>query len=132
MTIVYKDMRGKEIQPDKLEQGTDFIAEVHLTNPGTKGLLKEMALEQIFPSGWEIHNTRLDGTETSTDVRYQDFRDDRVYSYYDLQPGTGKTITVHLNATYLGKFYLPTLYSEAMYDHTINARVPGKWVEVVK
>lgn len=131
MQVTYKDMKGREIRPDKLEQGTDFIAEVKLTNPGTRGLLKEMALSQIFPGGWEIHNARMDGTAENTAVRYQDIRDDRVYSYYDLPPGTSKTVTIRLNATYLGRYYLPAVYSEAMYDHTVNARVPGKWVEVV-
>jgi uncharacterized protein YfaS (alpha-2-macroglobulin family) len=132
MEVKYKDMKGKEIQPDKLIQGTEFLAEVTISNPGTKGFLKEMALNQIFPSGWEIHNTRMDGTNTSGAARYQDIRDDRVYSYYELAENTHKTFVVHLNATYQGKFYLPTVYSDAMYDNTINARIPGRWIEVVK
>lgn len=132
MEVHYRDMKGKEISPDKLQQGTDFVAEVTITNPGTRGLLKEMVLNQIFPSGWEIHNTRLDEGGAAGPARYQDIRDDRVYSYYELPPGSSKKFVLQLNATYLGKFYLPTVYSEAMYDHTINARVPGRWVEVVK
>jgi hypothetical protein len=36
-----------------------------------------------------------------------------------------------LNPSYLGKFYLPTVSCEAMYDNTINARIAGNWVEVV-
>jgi len=130
--VVYKNMKGQMIFPDKLQQGTDFIAEVTISNPGTKGFLNEMALNQVFPSGWEIHNTRMDGTANNNSTRYQDIRDDRVYSYYDLAANTSKKITIQLNATYLGKFYLPTVYSEAMYDNMINARVPGRWVEVVK
>lgn len=132
MAVKYKDMKGKEIQPDKLQQGTAFIAEITVSNPGTKGFLKEMALNQIFPAGWEIHNTRMDETAAVNAARYQDIRDDRVYSYYELAENTHKTFTVHLNAAYLGRFYLPTVYSEAMYDKMINARVPGRWVEVVK
>ena len=132
MLVKYIDMKGKEIQPDKLQQGMDFIAVVTITNPGTKGFLKEMALNQIFPSGWEIHNSRMDETGSGSAARYQDIRDDRVYSYYDLQANTSKTFIIQLNATYLGKFYLPTVYSEAMYDNMINACVPGRWVEVVK
>lgn len=132
MEVKYKDMKGKEIQPDKLVQGTEFVAEVSISNPGTKGFLKEMALNQIFPSGWEIHNSRMDETTTTNAARYQDIRDDRVYSYYELAENTHKTFVIHLNATYLGKFYLPTVYSEAMYDNMINAKVPGRWVEVVK
>ncbi|TAJ75364.1 MAG: hypothetical protein EPO42_14100 [Gallionellaceae bacterium] len=132
MEVVYKNMKGEIIQPDKLVQGTDFMAVVTIANPGTKGHLQEMALSQIFPSGWEIHNSRMDETGSASAARYQDIRDDRVYSYYELQEKTSKTFVIQLNATYLGKFYLPTVYSEAMYDHLINARVPGRWVEVVK
>lgn len=132
MIVTYKNMKGQPIEPDKLQQGTDFIAEVTISNPGKKGFLKEMALNQVFPSGWEIHNSRMDESGAAHAARYQDIRDDRIYSYYDLAENTSKTFTVQLNATYLGKFYLPTLYSEAMYDNMINARVPGRWVEVVK
>lgn len=132
MEIKYKDMDGKEIQPDKMIQGTDFTAVVTISNPGTKGMLKEMVLNQIFPSGWEIHNARLDGTMQYNGARYQDIRNDRVYTYYDLNPYESKTFVIQLNATYLGRFYLPTVYSEAMYASTINARIPGRWVEVVK
>lgn len=132
MEVIYKNMKGQVIQPDKLIQGTDFMAVVTISNPGTKGNLKEMTLNQIFPGGWEIHNTRMDETGIVNSARYQDIRDDRVYSYYDLSENTSKTFVIQLNATYLGKFYLPALYTEAMYDHLIHAKIPGRWVEVVK
>jgi len=37
-----------------------------------------------------------------------------------------------LNAAYAGEYYLPTVSCEAMYDNSISARKPGKWVKVVK
>ena len=92
-----------------------------------------MALTQIFPSGWEIHNNRMDEESLITSVaQYQDIRDDRVYSYYTLGPNESKSFKIKLNATYLGKFYLPSVYSEAMYDHSISAKIGGSWVYVVK
>jgi uncharacterized protein YfaS (alpha-2-macroglobulin family) len=134
-SITYKTMDGKDLDPVKLEQGTDFYAEVTVTNPGVRGSYKEMALTQIFPSGWEIHNTRMDESESavkSSVPTYQDIRDDRVYTYFNLSPNETKTFRIILNATYMGKYYLPTVYCEAMYDNTINSRKPGKWIEVVK
>lgn len=131
MEITYRDLSGHKLRPEKLVQGTDFVAEVKIIHPGKKGYYREMALSQIFPSGWEIHNARTDGYSAGM-ARYQDYRDDRIYSYFDLAPNTEKTFTVHLNATYLGRFYLPTVYAEAMYDHLISASVPGSWVEVVR
>ena len=58
-------------------------------------------------------------------------RDDRVYTYFDLKAGETKTVEVALNASYLGRFYLPMVTVEAMYDATLNARAKGQWVEVV-
>jgi len=43
-----------ETDPTKLEQGTDFIAEVTVINPGSLVKYDNMALTQIFPSGWEF------------------------------------------------------------------------------
>ncbi len=135
VNINYTTMKGASIDVTKLEQGTDFIAEVKITNPGVRGEYLQMALSQIFPSGWEIHNTRMDDAESvikSDYPTYQDIRDDRVYTYFNISPYKTSTFRIVLNAAYIGKFYLPTIYCEAMYDNTINSRKPGKWVNVVK
>lgn len=135
MDVHYTNMQGGEIDVDKLQQGTDFIAEVQVSNPGLRGDYVQMALTQIFPSGWEIHNTRMDEAETTVKSdypTYQDIRDDRVYTYFNIPKGKTMTFRIMLNAAYTGRYYLPTVYCEAMYDNTINARRAGKWVEVVK
>jgi uncharacterized protein YfaS (alpha-2-macroglobulin family) len=135
MTVNYTTMQGATIDVSRLEQGTDFIAEVSINNPGIRGEYMQMALSQIFPSGWEIHNTRMDesaSTIKSDFPTYQDIRDDRVYTYFNISPYKTNTYRIVLNAAYIGKFYLPTVYCEAMYDNTINSRKAGKWVEVVK
>ncbi len=62
---------------------------------------------------------------------YQDIRDDRVYSYFALRHGETKTVEVLVNASYLGRYYLPMVSVEPMYDATINARAKGQWVEVL-
>ncbi|MCX6251998.1 MAG: MG2 domain-containing protein [Bacteroidetes bacterium] len=135
MSVVYRSMAGPPIDPRKLEQGTNFIAEVTVTNPGLRGEYQQLALTQIFPSGWEIVNTRLsEFAKTATEnslFNYQDFRDDRVNTFFDIAPNKTKTFMIMLTASYLGRFYLPSAYCEAMYDNSINARVAGKWVEVV-
>jgi len=136
MTIVYKTLKGEPIDVAALEQGTDFVAEVTVVHPGIKSSYKNMALTQIFPSGWEIHNSRLDENQNmsaKSDLpTYQDIRDDRIYTYFDVLSGRSKTYKVVLNAAYVGRFYLPTTYTEAMYDNTISARIPGMWIDVVK
>lgn len=134
MTVKYLSLDGKEIDPTNLDQGTDFVAEVQIKHPGTRGNYKEMALTQIFPSGWEIRNLRMDGVEPDKKIdqpTYQDIRDDRVLTYFDLKRGEQKSFKVLLNAIYLGEYYLPTVICEAMYDNKINARKAGKWVKVM-
>ena len=135
LSVKYKDMKGNIIDVSKLSQSLDFMAEVTITNPGLMGTYTNMALTQIFPSGWEITNMRLADFEsafTLSKPTYQDIRDDRVYTFFDLRQGKSKTFVVLLNATYLGEFYLPSIYCEAMYDNEINARKAGKWIEIVE
>jgi len=38
---------------------------------------------------------------------------------------------IQLNAAYAGKYFLPAVACEAMYDNRIQASSPGKWVEVI-
>lgn len=135
ISVVYKDLQNRTIDPSVLPQGTDFIAEVKIKHPGVRTIpYQEMALNQIFPSGWEILNTRMDGVqnfEAASPADYQDFRDDRVYTFFDILPAKTHTYRVQLNAAYQGRFYLPAVSCQAMYDATINARTAGRWVEVV-
>ncbi|HEY0978556.1 MAG TPA: hypothetical protein VGE21_13875, partial [Flavobacteriales bacterium] len=117
------------------EQGTDFQAVVTVQNPGLNGYYAQLALTQVFPSGWEIRNSRLEGTESAqrnSYFTYQDIRDDRVHTYFDLSSGMQVTYRVLLNAAYTGRYYLPATQCSAMYDNTINARNTGQWVNVVR
>jgi len=135
LSVRYTDMGGNPIDVTRLIQGTDFLAHVIVTNPFGVQIYKDMALSQIFPSGWEIHNTRMDDFTSVFAVdqpSYQDIRDDRVYTYFDLKRRGSNTYVIQLNAAYLGKYYLPAVYCEAMYDAGVNALVPGKWVSVRK
>lgn len=131
MAVKYLDLNDNQIDPASMEQGSNFIVEVTVQNTGVRDY-EEMALTQIFPSGWEILNSRMDDRDTGGDIpEYQDQRDDRVFTFFDLRRGQSQTYRLYLNSSYLGKFYLPTVSVEAMYDNTINARIAGKWVEVI-
>ncbi|MDR1582478.1 MAG: hypothetical protein LBS55_04335 [Prevotellaceae bacterium] len=122
------------IEPAKLKQGTDFYAVIDVINlsPASE-TYSNIALTQIFPSGWEIINDRLldiSTNENTSDYDYCDIRDDRVYMYFELKDP--KQFRIKLTATYAGKFYLPATKVEAMYDGTINANTAGQWIEVIK
>ena len=137
ISTVYKDLQGNKIDVTKLQQGQDFVATVSISNL-TRDYVNDVALTQIFPSGWDIVNTRFTdfGDTTVSNARYTDIRDDRVNFYFDMNRqgkyGT-KTFTVMLNASYLGTYYLPGAQAEAMYDvDDYLVRNKGKWVTVEK
>jgi uncharacterized protein YfaS (alpha-2-macroglobulin family) len=135
MRIAYFTLGGKIIDVASLKQGSDFVAQVTIKNPGKGGRYDNLALMQIFPSGWEILNSRMlnnDEAFKSSPSDYRDIRDDRVNTYFSLAEGKEVTYYVMLNAAYAGKYYLPAAYCEAMYNHNINALIKGQWVEVVK
>jgi uncharacterized protein YfaS (alpha-2-macroglobulin family) len=126
-------MRGNSIDVSRLKQGQDFKAVVTITHPGLRADYKEVALNQIFPSGWQIINARLnDDSQGNGKLDYQDYRDDRVYSYFSLRRRQSISIEVQLNATFLGRFYQPALFCAPMYDERISSVKAGGWVEVVK
>lgn len=132
ISVVYKDVSGAEVNPTQLEQGKDFKAFVTVSNPSNRRY-EEMVLNQVFPSGWEIHNGRMDGGSSLNNgsiPEYQDIRDDRVYTFFDLGARASKTFVIGLNASYQGKYYLPTVEAEAMYDKSIHARKHGRWITV--
>ena len=134
LAVSYVDLNGSPVNVAQLEQGTNFSAVVTVRNPSARGY-NNLVLSEIFPAGWEILNTRF-LNESVTDslsagVNYQDIRDDRVYSYIDRLPaGSQVTVKINLCAVYPGRFYLPPVYCEAMYDYLIRANTAGQEVTV--
>ena len=134
LAVNYTDRNGRAVDIARLPQGTNFVAVVTVKNPTARGM-NNLVLTEIFPAGWEILNTRFlnDGATDKKEVgiNYQDIRDDKVYSYIDHLP-SGRQVTVKINlcAVYPGRFYLPPVYCEAMYDNLIRANTEGKEVVV--
>ncbi len=135
MTVNYISQNGQPVNTQQLQQGTDFIAKVTVRNTGKKGTYYEMALTQVFASGWEILNARMmdgEGAFKSSPSEYQDTRDDRVHTYFDLRQNETLTFYIQLNAAYPGRYFLPATRAEAMYDASVTAAGKGGWVEVVR
>ena len=141
LEVTYTDMVGNPIKETELAQGTDFYAIVKVSNISGTNRYTDIALTHIIPSGWEIYNERMvaasvsddDNSKSSSNVFiYQDIRDDRVLTYFDLRPGTTKEIKVRLQASYIGEFVFPAIQCEAMYDASARARTPAARVTVYK
>jgi alpha-2-macroglobulin len=116
--------------PGTLRQGAQAAGKLIVKNT-TPRRLDNLALTFIAPAGWEIHNTRWDGLAGKTSrLDYQDFRDDRVSSYFGLNPGERVEVPLTFTAAYAGRYYLPAVYAEAMYEASLNANTEGRWIVV--
>lgn len=127
ISVRYTDMDGKAIDPRSIRASTDFYAVVTVSNISGYEKYTNLALTHIVPAGWEITSER-----DLSSLTYQDIRDDRVLSYFDLERGESKEIPIKLTATYKGRYYLPSIYCEAMYDNSVRALNKGEWIEVVE
>lgn len=131
MKVDYFTLDGSSLDVNKIEQGTDFLVKVKVSNASSYDTYKEAYLTQVFPSGWEIQNERLSGnTEDSENYNYKDVRDDRVLTYFSLKPRETKTFTVKLHASFIGRYFAPAFVCGSMYDSEIVARNLGFWTSV--
>ncbi len=136
MIINYKNKEEQIITDiSKLKQGSTIIVETTIKNTRLAGKIKDLALTQIVPSGWEIINTRLldvDNFKAYSDFDYQNIRDDRVLTYFSLNPLETKTFRFMITASYTGEFYYPGVNLEAMYNDDVYSRKKGMTVSVVR
>ncbi|MDR3267327.1 MAG: alpha-2-macroglobulin [Tannerella sp.] len=137
LEVSYTDLKGNTISVDNLEQGTDFNAVIKVSNISGSNDYRNIALTQIIPSGWEIINRNMfiagDSEIPANKLfTYQDIRDDRVLTYFDLSAGTSKEFKISLQTSYIGDFVLPAVLCEAMYDPSAYARTKAGRVSVVE
>ncbi|MDD2551515.1 MAG: MG2 domain-containing protein [Dysgonamonadaceae bacterium] len=134
MSVNYVDLNGKPLSVASLKQGVEFTAIVTVKNSPVQAFT-DLALVQIFPSGWEIYNDRIldaGDTNTTSNYNFRDIRDDRVLTYFNLAADQTKTFRVRLQAAYRGTYYLPAVSCQAMYEPREQARTTGSWVRVVE
>jgi uncharacterized protein YfaS (alpha-2-macroglobulin family) len=127
LQVEYRDAGGNLTHPDALKLGDDMEVRVTVRNDQRRQV-PEIALVHPVPASWELINSRLAGGEdsgASSAFKYQDIRDDRVMTYFDLERGASKTIRFRVNKTYGGTYYRPAIHAYAMYDESIRALVPG-------
>lgn len=151
LTVEYRDDAGAALDVSRLPQGSDLIAKIVVAND-TGHRIDNIALAQLVPAGWEIHNERMEGLEatgtreeeqpvrpwwwdyadSAARAEHVDVRDDRIYRHVSLKPRERITFITRLNAAYRGRYYLPSVNVEAMYDASRFARTKGQWIEVVE
>ncbi len=114
-----------------------IYVEMELKNT-TSERIQNIALVDRLPAGWEIENARLGrggsvewvNAEQQWAADYLNIRDDRMEMFGSLEAGESKKVVYAVRAVTAGKFTLPPVEAEAMYDPRIWARDAGQQVEV--
>ena len=132
LEVAYQDLKGEPFAVERIAQGSDLQVKISVTNL-SKVSLHNLALTHFVPTGCQIANPRLFSEEPASGYYdYQDVRDERIYTYFSLDGGAKKTFTVLLNASFSGRFYLPGISVDSMYDPAYHANSTGRWVEIVR
>lgn len=130
LQVQFSDLQGLVIDPASIRQGTDFIAQIIVKNT-TAAPVKDLALLQVFPSGWQLRNTVLADDAKAAQLDFQQAGDDRLQSFFPLAAGESIRLQATLNASFVGRYYLPGWTASSMYNPNIRANNLGRWVEVL-
>jgi len=134
-----KDKKATDIADiSTLPAGKDMAVYIRVTNTSERDL-NNIALSYLLPTGWEIHNPSYNlhqgkkekaAKNSNSKVEHKDIRDDRIYAYMKLKQGQSKEFTILVNPVYKGRYYLPAITAESMYETTLIGRTKGQWIEV--
>ena len=137
--FVVFDGDGNEhlIDANALKSGESFYIKITLVPHGRNVIdMKNIALTQNLPSGWEIQNTRLNNdTEpnavamNNSKVSYTDIGDDRISWFFDIYEA--QVVYVKIDAVTPGTYTLPPTYAEAMYDGSYSASSESATIKVI-
>ncbi|WP_224247755.1 Ig-like domain-containing alpha-2-macroglobulin family protein [Hyalangium gracile] len=138
LSRTYRKLDGTAVSPgDSVNLADLLYVEIELKNTSGERI-QNIALVDRLPAGWEIENARLGrggavqwvSTEELWTADYVNIRDDRMEVFGTLQSGESKKVVYAVRAVTAGKFTLPPVEAEAMYDPRIWARDAGQAVEV--
>ncbi len=124
---------GAVVSLGDVRQGDLVVLETRVRS--VAGPVWNVAVVQLLPSGLEVENPRLETTETlpwvtaAGHARHLDLRDDRILIFTDLPANTWKTFYALARAVSPGRFRLPPVQVEAMYDPAL--RGTGERGEIV-
>jgi alpha-2-macroglobulin len=126
---------GRRIQNPVFNQGELVVCRVKVHSDIT---VENVAISDLIPAGFEVENTRLTNYDYSwiknasaSDVSNQDIRDDRVNIFSNFTANEDREFSYLVRAVNLGKYMMPPIGAEAMYDPEICSYHSGDIVHVV-
>ncbi|MBK9256178.1 MAG: hypothetical protein IPM42_11880 [Saprospiraceae bacterium] len=133
LNVSYSNASNQK-NPDSYKLGDDVFITATINNPSALDL-ENLALNLKMPAGWELINPRLYETEEKsgkTTYTYQDFRDDRVYTFFNLGAGKAVSYTFRAKSGFAGDFYLPAVRCEHMYKGNVYATTSTGRIKIIK
>ncbi|MFN0201366.1 MAG: alpha-2-macroglobulin family protein [Bacteroidia bacterium] len=124
----YLDRKGVPILTNTFAQGQLVVCKIELQ--GGQRSVKRIAISDLVPSGFEIDNPRLRPTTELSWIRdaankfepeYMDIRDDRLILFTDINAKETKTYYYMLRVINIGKFQLPAITAESMYEAAVHS-----------
>jgi len=139
LTRRYRDAAGEPVDWEAGGHALGDLVYVELTLSNTSAeRIANLALVDRIPAGWEIENPRLGrgsapawvNADEQWALDHLDLRDDRLEVFGHLDRGASGTVVYAVRATAAGRFTIPPVEAEAMYDPRIWARQPGREIFV--
>lgn len=123
----YTDMNGKKLET--LSIGTDIQVHVKIrTIDPRKSTITNVAIVDMLPSGFELQYDRS-GTESfgsgTLETDYVEPREDRVLIFCTAESSV-RELTYTIRPTSKGKFAVPPVFAESMYDKSVWTQHPSE------
>jgi uncharacterized protein YfaS (alpha-2-macroglobulin family) len=123
----YYDYRtGATLSGNNFSQGQLIVCKITLA--GSDRSAENIVITDLLPSCFEIENPRLSAstelrwtTKNPIIVQYLDIRDDRLLLFTNLDRNTTKEFYYMLRVVNKGKYTLPVIGAEAMYDREFHS-----------
>jgi hypothetical protein len=123
----YYDFRtGDPIIDNRFYQGELLVCRIDMTGGDVSA--DNIVISDLLPSGFEIDNPRLSDTpqlskkySSTMEIQYMDIRDDRLILFTKSKRNTKDTFYYLVRVVNKGKFVLPVISAEAMYDGEISS-----------
>jgi len=122
----YLDIDGNHLDYQNVRHGELVIAKI--TMQALDNEVKNVIVDDMLPAGFEIENPRLESRaqipwigDQGFSPDYLDMRDDRLHLYTSLKRGKPKIFYYALRAVTRGRFTLPPITAECMYDPTYTS-----------
>lgn len=133
----YLDENGAPVDLSAIKLGSQIVGVI--TAVATGKSLSNVVINDLLPAGFEIENPRLKTTarlswipKQEGPIDFQDIRDDRLLIFASLSPDRPLKFYYSLRAVCAGRFTLPPVAAECMYNRLIAGSASSGVVTVVR